>query len=50
MLATSARDLLLCLWFGVDLRSKYHVDVYSTDRKRKTSATSIGKIQQDLGN
>ena len=39
------RELLLCLLFGVNIRSKYHVDAYSTGRTRKTSATDIAKMQ-----
>ena len=39
------RGLLMCLLFGVDLRSMYLVDAYSTGRRRKTCATAIAKMQ-----
>ena len=42
------RDLLLCLWFGVDIRSMYYVNAYSTGRWQKVGATAIAKLQQDL--
>ena len=37
------RGLLLCLWFGVDVRSRYYVDANSTGRWRQTGATAIAK-------
>ncbi len=35
---SNCRGLLLCLWFGVDLRSMYYVDAYSKGRWRKAGA------------
>ena len=42
------RSLLLCLWFGIDLRSRCYVDAYSTGLWRKACATAIAKNQQEL--
>ena len=39
------RGLLMFLLFGVDLRSMYLVDAYSTGRRRKTGSTAIAKMQ-----
>jgi hypothetical protein len=39
------RGLLLCLLFGVDLRSKYYVDAYSTGLGNKIGATAIAKMK-----
>ena len=40
---SDCRGLLLCVWFGVDLRSKYYVDANSPGRWRKTGATANAK-------
>ena len=42
------RGLLLRLWFGVDLRSRYYEDAYSTGRWRTVGAKAIAKNQKDL--